>query len=98
MVKDMLKAGLYKAENNDGIFDQYKIVMDVKETEKSYTFNLIEFDTRYSATQMEDLFRDKKKVIIKKNRGGHAMRVWDDESFTFYPYQAGVPFYFELIK
>jgi len=94
----MLKAGLYKAENNDGIFDQYKIVMDVKETEKSYTFNLIEFDTRYSATQMEDLFRDKKKVIIKKNRGGHAMRVWDDESFTFYPYQAGVPFYFELIK
>lgn len=97
-MKDMLKAGLYKAENNDGIFDQYKIVMDVKETEKSYTFNLIEFDTRYSATQMEDLFRDKKKVIIKKNRGGHAMRVWDDESFTFYPYQAGVPFYFELIK
>lgn len=94
----MLKAGLYKAENNDGIFDQYKIVMDVKETEKSYTFNLIEFDTRYSATQMEDLFRNKKKVIIKKNRGGHAMRVWDDESFTFYPYQAGVPFYFELIK
>lgn len=94
----MLKAGLYKAENNDGIFDQYKIVMDVKETEKSYTFNLIEFDTRYSATQMEDLFRDKKKVIIKKNRGGHAMRVWDDESFTFYPYQAGEPFYFELIK
>ena len=94
----MLKAGLYKAENNDGIFDQYKIVMNVKETEKSYTFNLIEFDTRYSATQMEDLFRDKKKVIIKKHRGGHAMRVWDDESFTFYPYQAGVPFYFELIK
>lgn len=94
----MLKTGLYKAENNDGIFDQYKIVMEVKETEKSYTFNLIEFDTRFSATQMEDLFRDKKKVIIKKNRGGHAMRVWDDESFTFYPYQAGVPFYFELIK
>lgn len=94
----MLKTGLYKAEHNDGIFDQYKIVMDVKETEKSYTFNLVEFDTRYSATQMEDLFRDSKKVIIRKNRGGHAMRVWDDESFTFYPYQAGVPFYFKLIK
>lgn len=94
----MLKTGLYKAEHNDGIFDQYKIVMDVKETEKSYTFNLVEFDTRYSATQMEDLFRDSKKVIIRKDRGGHAMRVWDDESFTFYPYQAGVPFYFKLIK
>lgn len=94
----MLKTGLYKAEHNDGIFDQYKIVMDVKETEKSYTFNLVEFDTRYSATQMEDLFRDSKKVIIRKNRGGHAIRVWDDESFTFYPYQAGVPFYFKLIK
>lgn len=94
----MLKTGLYKAEHNDGIFDQYKIAMDVKETEKSYTFSLVEFDTRYSATQMEDLFRDSKKVIIRKNRGGHAMRVWDDESFTFYPYQAGVPFYFKLIK
>lgn len=25
----------------------------------------------------------------------HAMRVWSDHDFTIYPFQAGVPFYFE---
>lgn len=94
----MLKSGLYKAEQDGNIFNYYKIIMEVKETEKSYTFNLIEFDRRYGATQMDDFFRKSKKVIIRKNKGGHAIRIWGEDNFTFYPYQAGVPFYFELIK
>ena len=32
----MLKQGTYIAENNEGIFDQYKILIDAKETEKFY--------------------------------------------------------------
>ena len=94
----MLKQGTYIAEHDEGIFDKYKILIDVKETEKSYRFILIEFQSRYSATQMEDFFRKSNEVTIRKDRGGHAIRVWDNESFTFYPYQAGVPFYFKLRK
>lgn len=94
----MLKQGTYIAENNEGIFDQYKILLYAKETEKSYRFVLIDFQSRYSATQIEDLFRNSREVTIRKDRGGHAIRVWDNESFTFYPYQAGVPFYFKLRK
>ena len=94
----MLTSGKYIAEHNEGHFDRYKIIMEVKETEKSYNFTLVEFDSRYSATQIEDFFRKSNKVSIRKDKGGHAMRIWDNESFTFYPFQAGIPFYFKLIK
>ena len=44
----MLKPGRYVAENNDGAYlDRYRIVMDVKETEKSYCFKMVEYDNRY---------------------------------------------------
>ena len=36
----MLRPGIYVAENDDSIYDQYKITMEVKETEKSYIFRL----------------------------------------------------------
>lgn len=36
----VLKPGIYVSESDDGIFGQYKITMEVKETEKSYTFRL----------------------------------------------------------
>jgi len=35
---------------------------------------------------------------LKKNRGGHAMRIWSDGDFTIYPYQAGIPYYFKLVE
>ena len=90
----MLLPGRYKAENNDGIFHEYSITMDVKETEKSYIFQLVEFNSRYSGAHIEHLFAKSKRVVIKKSRGGHAMRVWGDNTFTLYPFQAGIPYYF----
>lgn len=90
--------GRYKAENRDGFLDEYNIVMDVKETEKSFIFCLVEFQSRYSAAHIERLFVKSNRVVIKKNRGGHAIVKWEDGSFTFYPFQAGIPFYFQQIK
>lgn len=94
----MLKSGMYKAEHDEGMFDRFKIMMNVKETEKSYIFELVEFNSRYSATQIETLFEKTKRFVLHKKSGGHAMRVWSDHDFTFYPYQAGVPFHFERVK
>lgn len=72
----MLSPGRYKAENNDNFLSQYSIVMEVKETEKSYIFQLVELNSRYSADHIKHLFAKLKRVIIRKNCGGHAMRVW----------------------
>lgn len=90
----MLLPGRYKAENNDSIFHEYSITMDVKETEKSYIFQLVEFNSRYSGAHIEHLFEKSKRVVIRKSRGGHAMRIWGDNTFALYPFQAGIPYYF----
>lgn len=90
----MLLPGRYKAENHDDIYHECSITMDVRETEKSYIFQLVEFKSRYSGTHIKHLFEKSKRVVIKKSRGGHAMRVWGDNKFTFYPFQAGIPYYF----
>lgn len=99
-VMKMLKQGLYKAVNADAVcyMDEYEITIDVKETEKSYIFRLVEFISRYSGAHIEMLFKKSKRVVIQKNKGGHAMRVWSDHDFTFYPYQAGVPYWFKKVS
>ena len=90
--------GRYVAENRESIFSAYHIVMDVKETEKSYIMQLVAFKSRYSASHISLLFSKSKRVVLNKARGGHAVRKWGDGTFTFYPFQAGIPFYFERSK
>lgn len=90
-----LLSGRYVAENREGTFSAYRIVMDVKETEKSYIMQLVAFKSRYSASHISHLFSKSKRVVLNKARGGHAIRKWGDGTFTFYPFQAGIPFYFE---
>lgn len=92
----MLKQGYYIAENNDSYMDAYTVKMKVKETDKSYIFELIEFQSRYSGVHIEMLFKNSNRVVLRKNKGGHAMRVWGDDNFTFYPYQAGIPYFFKM--
>lgn len=93
-----LRPGLYIAENDDSIWDSYRIKMQVKETDKAYTFRLVDFQSRYSAGHIETLFKAAKKVTIRKDKGGHAICKWSEEDFTFYPYQAGIPYYFKLAE
>ena len=94
----MLKSGIYIAENNDNFLDSYRVAMGVKETEKAYVFRLVDFQSRYSAADIEYLFRKSKRVVIRKAKSHHAMRIWSDEDFTIYPFQTGIPYYFERAK
>ena len=94
----MLKEGLYISENHENALNAYTIKMHVKETEKSYIFTLIDFESRYSAARIEMLFKNSKRFVLRKNRGGHALQIWGDDDFTFYPYQAGIPYYFKMIE
>lgn len=91
-----MKTGVYRAENTDSIWDSFDITMNVKETEKSFIFELLSFNSRYAGTHIEMLFAKSKKVNLNKRKSGHAVCVWDDKSFTFYPYQAGIPYLFYL--
>lgn len=91
----MLLPGRYKAEHDGDIFHAYRYIMEVKETEKSYIFKMLEAVNRYADSQLEDMFGGKNRITLRKDeRYQHAMRVWSDHDFTIYPYQAGVPFYF----
>ncbi len=93
----MLKQGRYISENDGSIFCKHRIVIEVKETEKSYVFTMLEYENRYGYDHFALLFKGKNRATIVKNKGGHAMRVWGDDAFTIYPFQAGIPFYFKLM-
>ena len=58
---------------------------------------LVEFNSRYSASHISLLFSKSKRVVLSKKKGGFAIRSWSDDSFTFYPFQAGTPYYFEKL-
>lgn len=93
--KTVLEPGRYKAEQEGDIFHAYRYIMEVKETEKSYIFKLLEAQNRYADDQLETMFRGKDRVVIPRNKPArHAMRVWSERDFTIYPFQAGIPFYF----
>lgn len=93
----MLKTGRYVAENNDSWMSRYRIVMEVKETQKSYIFKLVEYDNRYGYDHLKLMFNGKERKTIRKGKnGGNIVRVWGDKDFTIYPFQAGIPFYFKL--
>lgn len=92
----ILKAGRYKAENSDDVFYAFRYVMDVKVTEKSYIFKLLDKERRYAYNHLELMFDKKNQIVISRSKpAGHAMRVWSDHDFTIYPFQAGIPFYFQ---
>ncbi len=94
----MITSGLYKAERHEGMFDDYEVLMTVKETPKSSCFTLESIDSRYCADHIRTLFSKSNHVVIRKKGGGHAMRIWSDKDFTLYPFQAGIPYYFKLIQ
>lgn len=97
--KDNLKAGRYRAYNDDfDFFNNYEIFIDAKETEKSFLFDLVSFESRYSAYHIKRMFEDHNRVKIDKRGSKHAMRIWSDHDFTIYPFQAGIPFHFKLCE
>ena len=58
----MLKQEIYVAENDESIWNAFFVKMKVKETEKSYIFELIDFQSRYSGVHIEMLFKNPKDL------------------------------------
>lgn len=91
----MLESGRYKAEEEGDFFHAYRYVIEVKETEKSYIFKLLEAQNRYAYDHLDLLFKGRVRVVIPRNKPTHhAVRVWSERDFTIYPFQSGIPFYF----
>lgn len=92
----MLQSGRYIAEYDGDVFHAYRYVIEVKETEKSYIFKLVEAVNRYANDQIERIFGKDGRAVLRKDKPcRHAMRVWSDHDFTIYPFQAGIPFWFQ---
>ena len=89
--------GLYQCTKNWQGNNEYDIKVRVKETEKSYSMQLVENNSRYSPGHIDRLFSKKDKIMIKKEKSQHSMNVWSDNDFTIYPFRAGIPFHFEKI-
>ena len=89
--------GLYQCTKNWQGNNEYDIKVRVKETEKSYSMQLVENNSRYSPCHIDMLFSKKDKIMIKKGKSQHSMNVWSDNDFTIYPFRAGIPFHFEKI-
>ena len=93
-----MKNGLYRYEDRDSYTNRGEYIIKLKETEKSYTFELIKNDMRFSKGHLDMLFSKSKKVKINKEKSPHAINISGDDWFCIYPYRAGIPYVFEYIE
>ena len=71
--------GIYRSVDNK---EGYDITIDVKEKENNYIFRLIENASRFRAGHFEIIFEKSDRTIIKKGKSVHAIRDWNDGTFT----------------
>lgn len=93
--KDYKTGEIY--ETSDGkIIPKYRVTIDIKVTEKSYIFTLVDIIENYGAAyHFDDLFRESKRLVIRRDKPSkHAIHTWSDDSFTLYPYRVGTPYVF----
>ena len=95
----MLKPGIYrhhceKEYANGETIHFGDIYMKVKETDTSFILELLSNTVRYDAPQIDDMFRERNRVVIRKEGSKHAMAFSGDDWFCLYPYRVGVPFAF----
>lgn len=72
-----MKNGLYEYKD-EGIPGGGHVVIDVVETEKMYTFKLVENTCRYDPWRISSLFKKSKQARIKKYRSKHSVMTWDN--------------------
>ena len=90
-----MKNGLYEYKD-DGFPGGGHVVIDVTETEKMYTFKLVENTCRYDPWRISSLFKKSTQARIKKYRSKHSVMTWDN-GFVIYPYRDGIPYLFLLM-
>ena len=93
----MLKSGIYRHKHQkeyaEGTVDCGDILLEVHETKTAFVLKLLEQQVRYDAPQIDDLFRNSDRVVIKKDGSKHGMSFCSgqDDWFCLYPYRVGVP-------
>lgn len=82
--------------HNDGMGGG-EIVIDFKETEKSFCLTLLSNTCRYSPPHIDMLFSKSSSIRILKSKSSHAFFFSDfaNDWFVLYPYRDGIPFLFE---
>lgn len=95
----MLVEGKYKHACGDNWWDRFEMTITVRETKSSYIFTLLESSGKFIPDQIGTLFKKSNRAVICKQKGGHPVSVGDDNTwFVIYPFQAGMPFLFELME
>lgn len=94
----VIQNGIYRYKHEEmggGIIE-----LDVKETENAFVLKLRKNTCRYSPAHMDMLFSKSDRAVVRKTGSRHAMRFCEnfDDWFIIYPFQAGIPFLFELVK
>lgn len=88
-------SGIFRTLHERG---EYDITVRIKETEKAYTFELIENNSRFSPAHLDMMFSKAKRISVKKEKSPHYIEFFNDgENFVIYPYRAGIPFLFEIV-
>lgn len=96
----MLKSGIYRHKHQkeyaEGTVDCGDILLEVRETKTAFVLKLLEQQVRYDAPQIDDLFQNSDRVVIKKDGSKHGMSFCSgqDDWFCLYPYRVGVPYAF----
>ena len=88
--------GFYKYEDTS-YGNHGEIILQVKESEKSYNFQLIKNTMRFSPAHIDMMFSKSDKARVPKVNSPHAIN-FGEEYFVIYPYRAGIPFLFDLVK
>lgn len=79
-------------------YNNYLVVIKVKETPKSYKMELLHNEDRigfYTPAQLEMLFSKSSTIIIKKDNP--EKHIYSPHCFIIYPFQAGKPFRFDKV-
>lgn len=68
----------------------------VEETSKMYKMTLVSLDMADWCPHIEMMFRHGVGDVIcfRKRHGKHTLYDWGDDTFTIYPFRAGIPYYF----
>ena len=96
----MLKSGIYRHKHQkeyaEGTVDCGDILLEVHETKTAFVLKLLEQQVRYDAPQIDDLFQNSDRVVIKKDGSKHGMSFCSgqDDWSCLYPYRVGVPYAF----
>lgn len=95
----MLVSGKYRLVSGDNWWNRFEMTLSVKETKSSFILVKLEANGRFIPGQIEMLFSEMDRVVIRKRKSRHPVEVGNDNNwFVIYPFQAGIPFLFELME